>query len=287
MPHIPIMLRSFLLVLALLLAAGTARADSGKDLFEKQCAGCHTIGGGDGAGPDLKGVAGKRPAEWLVRVIAEPDKLTAEKDATQAELVKRYGMEMPNLGVSREDAKKIAAFLGGGSAPAKGPAAAAPAGANGSTATAAAPETGATGADATAAAQPPADPAAAKELLAAGRDLFTGKARLARGGAPCVSCHALSYPGVHGGALAADLTGLYRRMGENGVRGVLKSLSFPVMKKAYADRPLTDEEIAALTAFFKEASAAPAAQGDPYPLAGLGFFALCLAGAILFKRRIG
>jgi len=266
-------LQRFILLALLLLAAGTAWADSGKEIFEKQCASCHSIGGGDGGGPDLKGVAAKHPAEWLVRVISEPDKLTAEKDPAQLDLVKKFGMEMPNLGVSRDDAQKIVTFLGG-----SGPA---PAGA------AATGTSGAPGAEAKPVeAAKPTEVAVTKELLATGVALFTGKQPFAKGGAPCVSCHALNYPGVNGGALAADLTGLYDRMGESGVRGVLKGLSFPVMKKIYADRPLSDDEMTALTALFKDTSAKKHPARDPYPVAGLGFFALCIVAVILFKRRI-
>jgi cytochrome c551/c552 len=264
-----------LVLLVLLAAAGGAQADAGKELFEKQCASCHSIGGGDGAGPDLKGVGSKRPADWLVRVIAEPDKLATEKDPAQLELIKKFGMEMPNLGISRADAQKIAAFLGAGSAPAQGSAPAA----------AAAPAAPGAG-EPKAAEAPKAELVVTKELLATGVALFTGKQAFVKGGAPCVSCHRLSYPGVNGGALAADLSGLYDKMGESGVHGVLKSLSFPVMKKIYAERPLSEEEITALSALFKDASAKKHTSSDPYPLAGIGFFALCLVAAILFKRSI-
>ncbi|WP_136513089.1 c-type cytochrome [Geomonas edaphica] len=263
--------RLILSMTLVLFASGTVRADAGKDLFDKMCSSCHTIGGGDGAGPDLKGVGTKRSSEWLVQIITDPAKLTASKDPAQAELVKKYGMEMPSLGVSRPDAEKIVAFLGGG-APAPGAAA-------GSAASGSAPAPAETNA------APPAEVVVTKELLATGRDLFTGKQRFAKGGAPCVSCHHFDYPGIHSGALAADLTGLYGKMGENGVRGVLKSLNFPVMKKIYADRPLTDDEATALTALFKDASARKQAQSDPYPIAGLGFFAFCLIAALAFKRR--
>ena len=275
--HTP--LRHFLVVLVLAACAGNALADEGKELFEKQCASCHSIGGGDGVGPDLKGVAGKHPAAWLERIISEPDKLTAEKDPAQLELVKKFGMEMPNLGISRADAQKIVAFLGAGSAPA---ASGAPA-ANGAPA-AGAPASGA--AESAPSTAPPAEVVVTKELLETGVALFTGKQPFAKGGAPCVSCHALHYPGVNGGALAADLTGSYAKMGESGVRGVLKGLSFPVMKKIYAERPLSDGEMTALTALFKDAAAKKHTSSDPYPLAGLCFFALCIAGVMLFKRSI-
>ena len=98
--------RLTLLIFLHVLAPGLASADQGKELFDKNCASCHTIGGGDSGGPDLQGVAGKRSADWLVRVIVEPDKLSAGKDPVQLELVKKYGYEMPNLGITRDDARK-------------------------------------------------------------------------------------------------------------------------------------------------------------------------------------
>jgi mono/diheme cytochrome c family protein len=256
------MLGGFVCLLLLTVITPDALAQEGKDLFQKQCASCHTIGGGDGVGPDLKDVGSKRSAEWLVRMITEPDKLTAEKDPTQVALVKKYGMEMPKLGVSRDDAQKIVTFLQGGKA---APAAA------------------------------PAAPGEAKkeavkptrEQIATGLALFTGKQRMAKGGGPCVGCHPIRYPGVYGGAVAADLTDFYGKMGETGVRGVLSSLSFPVMKQAYAEHPLTEPETAALAAFFQDASARNRGESNPYPVTGLLFFGCFLVLALAYKRRIG
>ena len=264
------MLRCYLSLTLLLAAAGNARADAGKELFEAKCTSCHTIGGGDGVGPDLKGVAARRSADWLVGVITEPDQLTARKDPTQLELTKKYGMEMPNLGISRDDARQIATFLQGGAAP---------------------PNTKEAAVPAPGAAAPPTqvkkqETLPTKELLSAGRALFTGKEPFAKGGAPCVSCHSLRYPGINGGTLAADLTGLYSKMGESGVRGVLKSLSFPVMKSIYPQRPLSDGETTALVALFRDAAARKQGECDPYPLSGFGFFGIFIAAAILIKRRI-
>jgi mono/diheme cytochrome c family protein len=243
----------------------SAWGDQGKELFEKHCASCHTIGGGDSGGPDLKGVAARRPADWLERVISEPEKLTAEKDPAQAELVKKYGFEMPNLGISRDDAKKIVAFLGE-----------APSAASGAATPAAAP------------------PAAEKaitvtpELIATGRQLFTGEKRFSKGGAPCGACHAFTYPGVRGANLASDLTQLYEGMGEQGMRGVLTSLKFPIMRRVYADRPLSDGEIAALIAFSKDAGEQKGGQpGKGVAAAGAALFLCIIVGLTLYKRRIG
>lgn len=130
--------------------------------------------------------------------------------------------------------------------------------------------------------------AAAPGLPALGRALFSGEKRFSKGGAPCAACHAISYPGVRGGNLAADLTPLYEGMGEDGMKELLKGLDFPTMKRVYADKPLTDEEIAALTAFARDASGrkdTPSRQ--VFPAAGAGLFACLLFGLTIYKRRIG
>ncbi|MGE5620551.1 MAG: c-type cytochrome [Sphingomonadaceae bacterium] len=91
--------------------SGSPETVKGKAIFDQKCAACHTVGGGRKAGPDLKGVADKRPRDWLVRMIVEPDKLIASGDATVQQLVREYGMPMPNVGVSQQDAEAILAFL--------------------------------------------------------------------------------------------------------------------------------------------------------------------------------
>jgi mono/diheme cytochrome c family protein len=240
----------------------SAWADQGKDLFDRQCAGCHTIGGGDSGGPDLKGVTEKRPADWLIRVIVEPDKLSAAKDSVQVELVKKAGFEMPNLGIRPDDAKMILAYLAGA----------------GSTAVSAS----------SAPAAVKIETAVTPELIAQGRALFTGSTRFAKGGSPCLSCHPFTYPGIAGGNLSnADLSASYKKMGDAGMRGALKALKFPVMKKIYADRPLTDEEITALMALFKDSATRKEAGGSTvFPLAGGILFVVLLLGLSLYKRRI-
>ena len=255
---------SLLLILPLFLS-GPAWADSGKKLFDKECAGCHTIGGGDSGGPDLKGITGKRPADWLERVIVEPDKLTAGKDPIQMGLVKQYGGEMPNLGMSRKDAKKIIAYLKEAS-----------------------PVPSSSGA------APPAEPSpkpvetvATPELVAQGRALFTGGKPFANGGSPCAGCHGFGVAGVSGGNLAVDLSARAETAGEQGFRGMLKSLNFPIMRRMYADAPLTDEEITALVAFSKDAIARKTVPARPYyPVTGVVIFVCLIAGLTLYKRRI-
>ncbi|MDD2732382.1 MAG: cytochrome c [Desulfuromonadaceae bacterium] len=252
----------FISLLVLLTSSFPAWADQGKVLFDKQCAGCHTIGGGDSGGPDLKGVAARRPHEWLESVISEPDKLTASKDPIQAELVKKFGYEMPNLGIGHDDTRKIIAYLTG-------------------TGGVAAPEDPAT---------PPekVETVVTPELIAQGKALFTGSKSLAKGGAACMSCHPFTYPGITGGNLSiADLSKSYQKMGDSGMKGALKALKFPTMKKIFADRPLSDDEITALMALFKDsATQKSTVSSSVFPLGGGVLFVVLLLGLALYKRRI-
>lgn len=256
------LLNCFTVLLVLVIGSLPVCADQGKDLFDKMCAGCHTIGGGDGGGPDLKGVVALRSHEWLESMIMDPGMLTARKDPIQAELVKKFGYEMPNLGVNHEDALEIIRYLtaadGGG----------------------------------TAATAPPASEqittAVTPQLIAQGKALFAGSQRLSKGGAPCLSCHPFAYSGMTGGNLSvADLGKSYEKMGDSGMQGALKALKFPIMKKIYADRSLTDDETMALMALFKDSAVHKADGGSKiYPLAGVILFVGLLLGLFLYKRRI-
>lgn len=114
---------------------------------------------------------------------------------------------------------------------------------------------------------------------AQGRDLFTGGEHFAHGGAPCISCHTVSGLGpLGGGSLGKDLTDLYKRSGEAGTKAMLGGLAFPVMREAYKNRPLTEQETADLTAYFKEVSVKEPVPASAYStvLAGFG-----LGGAAL------
>lgn len=244
------------LTLVLLLSLpGAPWAAGGRELYAEHCQGCHTLGGGDSGGPDLAGIADQRPLPWLEQVIVAPDKLSAAKDPLQLELVAKYGYEMPNLGLSAADARAIIAYL----------------------------KEGGTAATPAAAAATPLTP----ELIAAGAAYFSGARPFAAGGAPCGACHALAKAGLAGGNLAADLSDLYNKAGESGMRGLLKALKFPIMKTIYHDKALTDEEIAALIALAASAGDGRAAPAGPLLAGGAALFAGLMIGLVLYKRRIG
>lgn len=112
-----------LVAVALGLIADTAlaaSADEGKTLFDAQCASCHTIGGGDGVGPDLEGVVAARGPDWVHAFILNPQQVVDSGDPAAKELVDKFGVVMPTLGLNAAQVDSIVAFLeaeGGGTPP--------------------------------------------------------------------------------------------------------------------------------------------------------------------------
>jgi protein SCO1/2 len=87
-------------------------ADKGGYLFQGRCAACHTIGGGDGIGPDLQGVTKRRDRAWLARFMAAPNELLAQKDPTAVALYAQYKeVKMPNLRLSPVDVQALLGYL--------------------------------------------------------------------------------------------------------------------------------------------------------------------------------
>ena len=76
-------------------------ADVGKKIFSARgCNGCHTIGKGDLAAPDLGGLLERRSEAWIKKWLHDPEPML-EKDDTAKALLKRYNsLRMPNLQLS-------------------------------------------------------------------------------------------------------------------------------------------------------------------------------------------
>ena len=97
---------------------------------------------------------------------------------------------------------------------------------------------------------------ATEEQLVLGQNLFQGTTRFANSGPACNSCHEVTHDAVIGGGLlAAELTTVFSRLGGPGVRAILGSPPFPVMQRAYVDKHLTEDEVAALVGFLQQADA--------------------------------
>lgn len=230
---------------ALLVASGliglqpALAQDSGKHLFETACAACHSIGAGPLVGPDLKGVGEKRTEDWLLKFIRSPQALVKSGDKAAAALFEEFKMPMPDQTLSDEQIRKVLAHIKeAGAGPAVGSAA-------------------------TPAAQ------AEKEIVVAatpdeiqhGQDLFEGKVRFGNGGPSCNACHHVANDALlGGGVLAAELTLVFSRVGNAGIRAMIANSPFPVMQAAYAGKAFSEPEIGALVAFLQHADKSHAQQ---------------------------
>ncbi len=222
------------------------------DYFKRNCANCHTIGGGRLTGPDLKNVTNRKDREWLARFILNPKAVVDSGDGYAKQLLEESrGVLMPiapDLNVERaesilnlieaESKLERSQFAGASSAI--------------------------------------PDRAFTTEEIEGGRELFVGNRPLAKGGAACLSCHNVQgLTPIGGGLLGPDLTQVWGKLqGRKGLAAWLSSPPTPTMQPIYKKHPLTDNEILHLIAFLEHAK-----EGREEPTsARFNFFLLGLAG---------
>jgi len=223
----------FLVVAGWLIGSLSASAqESGKQIFQKSCAACHSIGGGKLVGPDLAGVNDKRPEDWLLKYIKSSQTLVKSGDKTAMALFEEFNkIPMPDQALSDEQIKKVLAHIKEtGGSPAAGKEAAAP----------------------SAQAVKESAPVATPDEIQRGEDLFEGKLRFANGGPSCNACHHVTNDALlGGGVLASELTLVFSRMGKQGLSAILGGSPFPVMQAAYAGKEFSEKEISALVGFLQ------------------------------------
>ena len=234
-------------------------ANEGEQLFNSMCVACHTINGPETVGPKLKGITSRKSEQWLIGFIKSPQKYINGNDEYAKALYEKYRkVLMPDQALSDAQIKAILAYVetdtGAGSA----------ANSDGDGQAAEAQEF-----------------QASEEDILKGQDLFQGKIRFANGAAACNACHDVKNDAViGGGVLARELTTVFSRMGQGGVKAILAAPPFPVMQQAYKDKDLTEDEIHALIAFLQNTDQNHYEQPKDY---GMGLFIAGLIGtAILF-----
>ncbi len=202
--------------------------DQGETLFNQTCVACHTIGGGRLIGPDLVNIHTMRDESWLIRFIQVSSEMIAEGDADAVALFNEYNqIPMPPHAFSDDEVRAIIGYIARIS-----PAEASPS-------SAAIEE----------AAVPVTDAAVQR-----GRDLFTGIAGFEQGAAACNSCHHVNTDAVMtGGSLGKDLTQAFSRLTGPGIRAMVNAPPFPMMRTAYAEKALTEEEASSIIAFLQSA----------------------------------
>ncbi len=93
-------------------APGIRYDDHGKYVFFTQCSACHTIGGGESIGPDLKGLTRVRDPEWLKKIIKVPEELLDGGDPLANALLKKYNnVRMPNLHFDDETTNLLIGYM--------------------------------------------------------------------------------------------------------------------------------------------------------------------------------
>lgn len=237
-------------------AADAAEPSPSALLFGRRCGGCHSVGEGDKAGPDLLDVTKRRDKKWLTTFILTPGTLIDGGDPLANELLAKFkGARMPDQSLTPDELSGILTYL---------------------------EECSAKGGCrlATAKVKPARDATPAD--VAAGQALFEGATPLARGGAPCISCHTARGSGVAGGGtLAKDLTHAFARLGEQGTSSALASTPFPLMKDIYAKAPLSDQEAFKIKAFLYSTSADPKPVSPDHDFLYIGVLATLAALGIL------
>ena len=198
----------------------TANSFDASQYYEMKCASCHTIGGGEDVGPDLKGVTKRREKKWLTRFIQESQTMVNEGDPLAVELFEKYKRKkMPDQELSDAQVETLLAFI----------------------------ETGkASGSTQTFKSALKASPYEIEQ----GRLLFSGQKAFEKGGASCISCHSAGEAGyLGGGMLGPDLTLSYSNYNDKGLSKVLTRVSFPSMMEIYKKHPLTKDEVYQLKSY--------------------------------------
>jgi protein SCO1 len=84
----------------------------GQAMFTKLCAPCHTIGGGDRVGPDLRDVTRRRERAWLIEFMMNPARLLAQLDPIALAVAARFpAVRMPRLGLTDDDAADMIRYF--------------------------------------------------------------------------------------------------------------------------------------------------------------------------------
>lgn len=83
----------------------------GKTIFGQSCSTCHTVGRGKLVGPDLEGVTTRREEPWLRVQIKSPSVHRTQNDLIARSNFEKYGIRMPDLGLTDQQVEAIIAYL--------------------------------------------------------------------------------------------------------------------------------------------------------------------------------
>lgn len=208
-----------------LLTTGNTFGQSGEELFKQKCAACHTVGKGKLVGPDLSGVTKRLEEPWLLKFITSSQAVINSGDDYAKKKFEEFNkVIMPDPGLKETEIKSILTFI---------------------------ESQGTSTTQTVSNIRPLKD--ASPDNIEKGKKLFSGEFNMTNNGTPCVSCH--NVPGatiLGGGNLALDLTNAYTKLSEAGLTSMIQTQPFPVMKQAFFNAPITDEEVFNIASYLKD-----------------------------------
>lgn len=229
------MIKSILVFFIIFSSSCLYGQSSGEDLFKRICSVCHTVNKGKLIGPDLANVHKRRPIEWIVKFVKSSQTMIKSGDKDAVALFGKYNnIIMPDPNLSEEQIKAILNFIISISLD------------NGSD----------DGQSITATSQWKPLSEAGGHNVTSGEQLFegnfSGENPYKNGGPTCNSCHhVMSKAVMAGGTLAPELTKAFTKYNEAGLIAIINDPPFPIMKAAYHNNPLTEEEVYDLAAFLQ------------------------------------
>jgi mono/diheme cytochrome c family protein len=261
-PILPIV--GLMLLMMVCLAACTPginqTALNGQSIFTASCSACHTIGGGNRAGPDLKGATEQQSQQWLVNFINNPEQVITSGDPTAQSLLKEFNnVIMPDMGLTHDEILAVLTYINDESRLVSSP---------------------------TTAGIPAAFPPGNVEN---GKALFLGLVHLQNGAPFCGGCHSINNAGIlGGGTLGPSLTNAYIKYGEAGLGAIIINEPFFSMQPQYVNNPITVQETADLIAFIKSEGGQPEISRDPIVIgiSLVGFLAIIIAIGVIWRGRL-
>jgi protein SCO1/2 len=86
--------------------------EAGRELWSRRgCLGCHTVGVGRAAGPDLFGVTERRPVDWLKSFLKNTSEML-DTDPVAQGLLKQYkNTRMPDMRLTDQEIEALIHYL--------------------------------------------------------------------------------------------------------------------------------------------------------------------------------
>lgn len=87
-----------------------AKADHGKEVFDKMCTACHRVGK-KFIGPPPNGILERRSPEWVMNMILDPEGMVKNDPLAKKLLMEFNGSPMANQSLTEEEARDVLEYF--------------------------------------------------------------------------------------------------------------------------------------------------------------------------------